>query len=348
VFTSSTPDSPPSQQTAPNLMVKRFTTRLANHPPYYFMPGLLKPRAFRELGGFEVVHSVGYYFFGSVYGHAIARMRGIPHVMTPVYTLNPSNWQRRSFDTIMGRRLLRDAAHVIAQSAHELQLLSAGRFEVASNTVVPFGVDSEFFEENYDVTDLRRRHLIGDDERVLLFVGKVMSPKGAFHSLDVVARLRAAGRRLRLVIIGDVHPREQERFASRIRELGLDAAVTLLGPVTDRRELARYYQLSDAVLFPSQYEQFGIVAVEAAASGRPLLGTPVGIMQTLVPQYQFGMLHPFGDLDRFAQNLSAVLDSPRYRENAARCRREILLRYDWRSISAQTEEIYNRAIRERR
>ena len=47
-----------------------------------------------------------------------------------------------------------------------------------------------------------------------------------------------------------------------------------------------------------------------------------------------------GDIDGFARNLVDVLDSPRYRENAVRHRRDILERYDWRSISAQTENIY--------
>ena len=291
------------------------------------------------------MHTVGYYFFGTAFAHAVTRRRGIPHVTTPVYTLNPSSWQRRSFDALMGRRIVRQAAHVIPQSAHELELLGADRFEVRSRTIIPFGVDSNLFEEDHDVKDLRQRHGIGGDERVLLFVGKVMSPKGAFDSLAVVARLRAEGRKLRLIMIGEVHSRERETFDARVRGLGLEAAVILLGTVTDRREIARYYQLSDAVLFPSQYEQFGIVAIEAAASGRPLLGTPVGIMQTLVPRYEFGLLHPFGDIDRFATNLVHVLDSPRYRENALRHRREILSSYDWRSISAHTEQTYARVVR---
>ena len=92
------------------------------------------------------------------------------------------------------------------------------------------------------------------------------------------------------------------------------------------------------MLFPSQYEQFGIVALEAAASGRPLLGTPVGIMQSLVPHYDFGLLHPFGDVDQFFANLIKVLDSGRYRENAERHRQEILLTYDWRSISMRMKK----------
>ena len=88
-------------------------------------------------------------------------------------------------------------------------------------------------------------------------------------------------------MIGEIHSKERDEFPRRIDDLGLHDAVILPGALTDRRELSRYYQLSDAVLFPSQYEQFGIVAIEAAASGRPLLGTPVGIMQTLVPKYNW-------------------------------------------------------------
>ncbi len=210
--------------------------------------------------------------------------------------------------------------------------------------MLPFGVDSTLFERNYDVEDLRARHAIARDEKVLLFVNKVMSPKGAFDCLELMARLRASGRSARLIMIGEIHDRERETFAARIRALALEASVVLVGAVTDRRDISRYYQLSDIVLFPSQYEQFGIVAIEAGASGRPLLGTPVGVMQTFVPRYEFGLLHPFGDIDRFTHNANELLDVPRFRENAAG-EGTILSRYDWRAISADTEWIYRQALR---
>ncbi len=344
VFTSkSPPDSAAREQVAPNLLVRRFEIAFGSHPPYYFMPALLKMAGSSEFRSVDVVHSVGYYFFGTLFAHALAKAHGVPHITTPVYTLNPLSWQRRWFDKIAGRRLVRNADHVILQSEHELQLMRADEFSVGSSTIVPFGVDSAFFEQDHDVGDLRVRHDIASDERVLLFVGKIMSPKGAFDSLEVVRRLRSAGHKLRLIMMGEVHAREQQIFTERIRELELEGALTLLGAVNDRREISRYYQLADCILFPSQYEQFGIVAIEAAASGRPLVGTPVGIMQTLVPHYEIGLLHPFGDLDQFAANLIKILDSGRYRENAERHRREILLTYDWRNISLRTEELYRRA-----
>ena len=73
-------------------------SRFGSHPPYYFMPALLKMAASSEFRSVDVVHSVGYYFFGTVFAHALAKAHGVPHISTPVYTLNPSNWQRRSFD----------------------------------------------------------------------------------------------------------------------------------------------------------------------------------------------------------------------------------------------------------
>jgi glycosyltransferase involved in cell wall biosynthesis len=346
VFTTRTPpDASAHEEVSPNLLVRRFETLMGSHPPYYFMPGLLKLAASSEFRNLNVVHSVGYYFFGTVFGHAIAKAHAVPHISTPVYTLNPSSWQRRSFDSVAGRRMVRSADRVIPQSEHELQLMRANGFRVNSSTIIPFGVDSMLFDKDYDVADLRRLHAIARDDKVLLFVGKVMSPKGAFDCLEVLGRLRASGRRVRLIMIGEIHHRERDAFAARIRLLGLDAAITLPGAVTDRREIARYYQLSDVVLFPSQYEQFGIVAIEAAASGKPLLGTPVGIMQTLVPRHQFGLLHAFGDIDAFTRNANLLLDVPAYRESAIRHRPEILSRYDWRTISEDTERIYAQAVR---
>lgn len=344
VFTARIPgDTAAMEELSPRFVVRRFSPMLASHPPYHFTPALLTLLASPIVRDVDVVHTVGYYFFGSLFAHAVSRTSRIPHVSTPVYTLNPSSWQRRTFDAGVGRRLVKQAAHVIPQSAHELELLRADRFTPRTHTIVPFGVDSVFFSEDHDVDDLRRRHAIHADERVLLFVGKVMSPKGAFDCLEVVAKLTAAGRRVRLMMIGGVHERERDLFAARIAALGTQDAVVLLGEVTDRREISRYYQLSDVVLFPSRYEQFGIVAVEAAASGRPLIGTPVGIMQTLVPQYEIGLLHPFGDIARFTANVSEILDSQRFRANAARHRQEILERYDWSRIAAETESIYQAA-----
>jgi glycosyltransferase involved in cell wall biosynthesis len=341
VLTTQIPRSEPRfQRVGTSMTIRRFTPRLANHPPFHFMPGMAAASFSRALRTADIFHSVGYYFFPTVLAHVLGSLYRTPHVCTPSFGFTPESWQRAWFDNVMGRRILRTASHVIVQSQHELDVLRQHRFTLGSHSIVPFGVEVPLFTADYDVGDLRARVGLREGEYVALFVGKIMSPKGAFHCLEVAARLRASGMRLRLIMIGDVHERERHTFLARMRELELDDAVTLTGPITDRTEIARYYQLADAVLFPSQYEQFGIVAIEAGASGRPLVGTPVGIMQSIVPETGYGLLHPFGDLDAFTINLRDVLTTPRYRENAARHRGRFLREYGWRRIAERTEMVY--------
>ena len=250
----------------------------------------------------------GLLFFWDGVRACAGQTHGVPHISTPVYTLNPSNWQRRSFDRVMGRRIVRNADHVIPQSEHELELLRAGGFEVRSSTVVPFGVDSHLFEQDYDVDDLRSAPCDYPGRESAAYVGKVMSPKGAFDCLEMMARLRSLGRQVRMIMIGDIHDRER-RVSRPASAPSIWSRLRLFGHSKIGARIARDHQLADVVLFPSQYEQFGIVALEAAASGRPLLGTPVGIMQTLVPQYEFGLLHPLAISITLPRNVVEVLDS---------------------------------------
>ena len=234
VFTSkSPPDSAAREQVAPNLLVRRFEIAFGSHPPYYFMPALLKMAASSEFRSVDVVHSVGYYFFGTVFAHALAKAHGVPHITTPVYTLNPSNWQRRWFDEIAGRRLVRNADHVIPQSEHELQLMRADgfcrRIEHDRSFRRGFGVFRTGprcrGSAHASATSPATKECCCSSARSCRRKARSIrwrSWRGC---------VRRAGK-LRLIMIGDVHDREREIFAARIRALELGAALTLLGAVT--------------------------------------------------------------------------------------------------------------------
>lgn len=345
VFTTRSPATAPRrEQLAANLAVHRFPTRLANHFPFHFMPRLLASAGQDTLRSADIIHSVGYQFFPTVLGYWVASVFDIPHVVTPVFTLNPETWQRRLYDRALGRRLVHDARRVVVQSQRELELLREHHFELPDHSIIPFGVDAVQFERDADVASLRKQ-LGVTDERILLFVGKIMHSKGAFKALDALRQVLDAGLHVRLVMVGEVHARQREDFHAQIQKARLDDHVTLTGPVQHEDGLMRYYQLADAVVFPSQYEQFGIVAIEAAASGRPLLGTPVGVMQDLIPRHDLGLLHPFDDVARFAANIREVLSNPRYSANARTCQTQVMEEFDWRRIAERTEGVYEELAR---
>ena len=308
------------------------------------MPRLLASAGQDALRSADIIHSVGYQFFPTVLGYWVASVFDIPHVVTPVFTLNPETWQRRLYDRALGRRLVHDARRVVVQSQRELELLREHHFELPDHSIIPFGVDAIQFERDADIASLRQQ-LGLTDEKVLLFVVKIMHSKGAFKALDALRQVLDAGLRVRLVMVGEVHARQREDFHAQIRTAQLDDHVILTGPVQHEDGLMRYYQLADAVVFPSQYEQFGIVAIEAAARGRPLLGTPVGVMQDLIPRHDIGLLHPFDDVARFATNIREVLSNPRYSANARTCQRQVMEEFDWRRIAERTEGVYEELAR---
>ena len=345
VFTTRSPSTAPQrEQVGPDFVVTRFRTRFANHFPFHFMPQLLLTAGRAELRSADVVHSVGYQFFPTVLGYWVSSVFNIPHVVTPVFTLNPETWQRRLYDRLLGRRLVGDAHRLVVQSERELELLGRYHFRLPTHRIIPFGVDASAFEQDLEVTALRRK-LGLEDEQVVLFVGKIMSSKGAFKALDALRVVLDRGLRVRFVMVGEVHDRQQTMFRDHLRAASLESHVTLTGPVSHADGIAQYYQLADAVLFPSQYEQFGIVAIEAAASGRPILGTPVGVMQDLIPRFEIGLLHQFDDVEQLATNIQEVLQNPQYRTNALRHRAHILQEFDWERIAEQTESVYSEVTR---
>ena len=344
VFTTQSPSTAPQrEQVGPGFVVTRFRTRFANHFPFHFMPRLLLTAGRVELRSADVIHSVGYQFFPTVLGYWVSSVFNVPHVVTPVFTLNPETWQCRLYDRILGRRLVRDAHRLVVQSGRELGLLGQYDFTLPTHRIIPFGVNAPAFESDLDTTALRRK-LDLKDEQVVLFVGKIMSSKGAFKALDALRLVLDRGLRVRLVMVGDVHDRQQEMLRDHLRAR-LESHVTLTGAVSHEDGIAQYYQVADAVIFPSQYEQFGIVAIEAAASGRPLLGTPVGVMQDLIPRFEIGLLHQFDDVEQLAANLQEVLSNPRYRSNARQHRSHILQEFDWERIAEQTESVYSEVTR---
>ena len=345
VFTTlSPPTAPRREQVGPDFVVSRFRRRFANHFPFHFMPQLLLRVGSAELRSADVIHSVGYQFFPTVLGYWVSSVFNIPHVVTPVFTLNPETWQRRFYDRVLGRRLVRDAHRLVVQSERELELLGRYDFSLPTHCIIPFGVDATAFERDLDITALRQK-LDLKDEHVVLFVGKIMSSKGAFKALDALRLVLDRGLRVRLVMVGDVHDRQQEMFRDHLGSARLESHVTLTGAVSHEDGIAQYYQVADAVIFPSQYEQFGIVAIEAAASGRPLLGTPVGVMQDLIPRFEIGLLHQFEDVEQLAANLQEVLSNPRYQSNARQHRSHILQEFDWERIAEQTESVYSEVTR---
>lgn len=115
--------------------------------------------------------------------------------------------------------------------------------------------------------EVRREYGIGQDERVFMYVGRMMWYKGIRITLDGLKKAKEDGFAFKMIFVGDGADRpEMEKYA---KELGLEKECIFPGAIRDRELLRRYFCAADMFLFPSTFDTNGIVVREAAACGLP-------------------------------------------------------------------------------
>ena len=151
---------------------------------------------------------------------------------------------------------------------------------------------------------------------VLLFVGRIQPLKGAELAVETLAALRAgdaAGSDARLVIVGGPSGPHGDatlaRLHAMVAEFGLDGAVTFVDPLPHHL-LSTYYRAADVCLVPSRSESFGLVALEAAACGTPVVASDVDGLRDNVVDGVTGFLVASRDSGTFARRVSQILGDP--------------------------------------
>ena len=202
------------------------------------------------------------------------------------------------------------------------------------------GVDTESFAPGVrepEAQAMRARLRLSDARMVAAFVASEWERKG----LTVLLEAMALAPEWDLVVAGGG---DETRYRARAEELGVGQAVRWLG-VT--REVALVYQLADAFVLPSSYETFSLVTFEAAASGLPLLATPVNGVRELIDDGRNGFL-----IDRdphvLADRLRQLAADPELRRRLGQQARRSALNYGSDRMLAAHHELYLRLSAARR
>ena len=176
--------------------------------------------------------------------------------------------------------------------------------------IVPPGVDHQLFSPGDRVRARRSLDLsLGlSPGPVLLFVGRIQPLKG----VDVAIRtLAALGEDSTLVVIGGPSGPDGEAEVARVHQLvadeGLESRVRMLPPQPHGR-LADFYRAADVCIVPSRSESFGLVALEAAACGTPVVAAAVGGLRTIVSHGRTGFLVDDRDPRAFAARIVQILE----------------------------------------
>ncbi|WNM25430.1 glycosyltransferase [Demequina capsici] len=180
---------------------------------------------------------------------------------------------------------------------------------------VPLGVDLETFHPDRR-DDTVRAELAGPDQSLLLMASRLSSEKRPDLAIDAARMLASRGARVRLVCAGG------GALADQMRQRALGASVDFLGFVSGRERFAHLLASADAVVAPGPIETFGLAALEALASGTPVVVNAESALPEVVAQA--GIAAP-ATAEGFAQAIEELLARPeRERRDAARARAEQL------------------------
>jgi glycogen(starch) synthase len=217
--------------------------------------------------------------------------------------------------------------------AAELFDIDAGSVAVLHNGITPRG----WRVGPRRVTAAREKHAPTGGP-LLLYFGRLEYEKGVHDLVAALPRIRRAHPGTRLLVAGT--GTAADLLVDTARTHRVLRTVGFLGHLPDD-ELAALLAAADAVVLPSRYEPFGIVALEAAAAGAPLVASTAGGLGEVVVDGETGVSFPPGDVPALAAAVGRVLADPRAAARRARTARARLgVDFDWAHIAAATAEVY--------
>lgn len=316
-------------------IVDEFTDRVLEHLARRAQPG--------EKGA-DVVHAN--YWLSGVAAHRIKHALDIPFVST-FHTLarvkaeggDPEpGWRDRAEAELIN---CCDAICVSCDAEREQFLRLYGTPHGGLEIVAP-GVEHALFGPG-ERRGARQALGLPLDAPVLLFVGRLQPLKGPDVAIRTLHELSATRPEARLLIVGGASGNNGETQVAEahalVDEFGLADRVAFIEP-QPHHILSTYYRTADVVVVPSRSESFGLVALEAAACGVPVVASAVGGLLSLVDHGDTGFLVPDRDPVQFAAAVETILDDPVLADHMSRGAAKRAREYTWSFAAARLRRLY--------
>ena len=258
--------------------------------------------------------------------------------------------QERNMRVAVEGAIIQDAYRLIAATpAERQQLLWLYRADRRKIDIVPPGVDLSHFkplDRDWAYSEIG----LDSAERMFLFVGRIERLKGIETILKSMVILRERDHKLLenvlIYIVGgnlDEPAPEIERLQVLCKKLGLDEYIRFIG-ARSHEALPAYYNAAQALIMPSDYESFGMVALEAMACGTPVIASEVGGLAFLIRDYETGLHIPVRDPQALAERIHVLLHDPTKRDEMGQRAGISALKYEWSRIVNQLISIFEGAL----
>jgi len=299
-------------------------------------------------GGVDVLHAN--YWLSGVAGHRIKHRLDIP-LVTTFHTL--ARVKAETGDHEPERRALAEAEVIsCSDSVTASCVAEANWLQRLYNTpaerisyVVP-GVEHALFSPGLQSA---AREAVGiEDKPTILFVGRIQPLKGVAVATEALGRMQ--NKDARLIIVGGPSGKDGDKELALVKkaiaDYGLEDRVRFEKPVPHHL-LSSWYRAADICIVPSRSESFGLVALEAAACGTPVVASSVGGLRTLVHHGETGFLVSGRDPSVFATYMDQIFAKPMLAAELAMTSFERARNYRWSTTALHLRDLYSQlAVRE--
>lgn len=243
---------------------------------------------------------------------------------------------------------LEQADRVVATSPHERQDMRSTLSQQGDIEVIPCGTNVESFGL-MSRAEARQTLNITSDQKILIYVGRFDPRKGLETLIRAINHNEVRQHPFHVYVVGgnrsdQKDQSERDRIEQLVHSLDLSENVTFTGRL-DHSQLPTYYSAADVCIVPSHYEPFGLVAIEAMASGIPVIASAVGGLRFTVQPDQTGLLAPARDDHAFATCIDQICSNPELRDRLGRAgKQRVHDNFSWDGVTDTLSELYQRLL----
>lgn len=300
----------------------------------------------------DLIHIHSFRNYQCDISYFFSKLRKIPFILTPHGSIRGeeeyrSNFDfyyliRRMYDTILGKKIIRDAARLIAVNQSEIWHFFSLLAEKRKLALIPNGINTDFFHNNQQFAKLFRKKFKIND-KFILSVGRLHNIKGYDFLVRTFNQILQEFKNLKLIIVGEEFGYKNQ-LIKLIQKLKLNNSVILIEKIFDKL-LVGAYSAASIYVQPSKFEVFGMAALEAAACETPPVVTNVGAFKNLITNGVNGFVVNFNDIDKLKKVCLILLkNEPKSKEIGINTKKMVNKFYAWNIIGKKIENIYKKVL----
>lgn len=294
---------------------------------------------------FDIIHMHNYRTYQNIIIYKYAKKNNIPYIIQAHGSTMPFYQKilfKRLFDFVVGNKILRDASRVIAITQAESEQYKKMGVDPRKIEIIPNGINASRFNPINIKGAFKRRLGIDNNTQIILFVGRIHKIKGIDFLLKSYNQLCEENNNVLLLIIGPDNGYKTE-LLKLVKELNLENKVMFLDYLESVSEV---YADADVVVYPSVYEVFGLVPLEAIICNTPVIITENCGCLDILKQINYNYSVKYGDIPGLKDKIKYVLVNPdETRIKIGMCRDYIITNVTWNKIAIKMEHAYADCIR---